>query len=121
MGRTGSPHTWHPVYLFGVVHVLYPILKALQPLLIPLCFVTAWGVLILLAWNLWAFFRDSVNQAQQMHQIPCANCRYFTGDYHLKCTVHPGRALSEEAIDCQDFEAGQPYARVLTASHSRNP
>jgi RNA polymerase subunit RPABC4/transcription elongation factor Spt4 len=39
-----------------------------------------------------------------MHQIPCANCQFFTRDYHLKCTVHPAQALTEEAIGCGDFE-----------------
>jgi len=84
--------------------VLYPVLHALQPLLVPLCFLLAWGFVILTIWNIWAFVRDSVARAKQMHQIPCTDCRYFTGDYHLKCTVHPSRALSEEAIGCQDFE-----------------
>ncbi|NJR69347.1 MAG: hypothetical protein HC771_12300 [Synechococcales cyanobacterium CRU_2_2] len=36
--------------------------------------------------------------------MPCSNCRYFTGDYRLKCTVNPYVALSEEAIGCRDFE-----------------
>lgn len=84
--------------------MLYPILHALQPLLIPLCFLVAWGFVILMVVNIWAFVRDSVARAKQMHQIPCANCQFFTGDYHLKCTVHPSRALSEAAIGCQDFE-----------------
>ena len=38
-----------------------------------------------------------------MHQIPCSNCQFFTGDYQLKCALHPNTALSEEAIDCSDF------------------
>jgi hypothetical protein len=39
-----------------------------------------------------------------LHQIPCPDCMYFTGDYRLKCPVHPIEALSEEALNCKDFE-----------------
>ncbi|MEO1131845.1 MAG: hypothetical protein AAFX40_03965 [Cyanobacteria bacterium J06639_1] len=41
--------------------------------------------------------------ARRMHQIPCPDCQYFTGEYRLKCTVCPHIALSEEAIGCRDF------------------
>jgi hypothetical protein len=30
---------------------------------------------------------------------------FFTNDYRLKCTVHPVKACTEEAINCSDFEA----------------
>ncbi|MEP0748961.1 hypothetical protein [Coleofasciculus sp. FACHB-125] len=38
-----------------------------------------------------------------MHSVPCTNCRYFTGDYRLKCTVQPSIAQTEEAINCSDY------------------
>lgn len=85
--------------------MLYPVLEALRPLLVPLCFVVAWGLVVLLSLNTWAFCRDSYARAQRMHQIPCARCRYFTEHYQLKCTVHPDIALSEEAIGCPDYES----------------
>ncbi|QKD84769.1 hypothetical protein HPC62_04570 [Thermoleptolyngbya sichuanensis A183] len=72
--------------------------------LVPVCFVMAWGMVGLVAWNLISAGRDGLAQAQQMHKIPCSECRFFTGDYHLKCTVHPERALSEEAMNCADYE-----------------
>ncbi|MDJ0550029.1 hypothetical protein, partial [Microcystis sp. M49636_WE2] len=43
-------------------------------------------------------------QLQKLHRIPCSRCVFCTGDYRLKCAVHPMRAFSEEAIDCRDFE-----------------
>jgi len=46
----------------------------------------AWTLIILLAWNLWSLMRDSVTTNKRLHQIPCTNCQYFTGDYRLKCT-----------------------------------
>lgn len=49
--------------------------------------------------------RQGWQHLQQLHQIPCSRCAYFTGDYRLKCTVYPSQALTEEAIGCRDFEA----------------
>lgn len=72
--------------------------------LVPVCFVAAWGMMGLVAWNLISAGRDGLAQARQMHQIPCSECRFFTGEYYLKCTVHPERALSEEAVNCGDYE-----------------
>ncbi|MDA0673212.1 MAG: hypothetical protein O3C67_05845 [Cyanobacteria bacterium] len=93
--------------------LLYRLLQALQPFLVPLCFVVAWLVMGLWAWSVWAAVRDSLHRARQMHRVPCAGCLYFSGDYHLKCPVHPQSALSEAAIDCPDFEAASPVTRCL--------
>ena len=49
--------------------------------------------------------RQGVNYLKRLHQIPCSKCVYFTGDYRLKCPVNPIVALSEEAINCRDFQA----------------
>jgi hypothetical protein len=43
-------------------------------------------------------------QLQRLNQIPCSNCLFFTGEYNLKCAVHPCKALSEEAIGCADYQ-----------------
>lgn len=59
---------------------------------------------------------DSVAKAKQMHNIPCANCQYFTGDYRLKCTIQPHAALSEAAIDCPDY---RPITSFSTLSQER--
>ncbi len=65
----------------------------------------AWAIVFMTLWNLFAASRDTVKRAQTMHQIPCANCQFFTNDYRLKCTVHPNTALTESAIGCRDFDA----------------
>ncbi|TVP66049.1 MAG: hypothetical protein EA342_12825 [Leptolyngbya sp. LCM1.Bin17] len=78
--------------------------QLIQPILVPMCFVLAWLLVGLVAWNLIAAIRDGVNRATVMHKIPCANCRYFTNSAFLKCPLHPKTALSEAAIDCADFE-----------------
>ncbi|HYW18977.1 MAG TPA: hypothetical protein VE956_06600 [Nodularia sp. (in: cyanobacteria)] len=76
----------------------------IQPLLVPICFVAAWTVIILFVWSLFSAARDGVTTAKQMHQIPCANCQFFTNNYRLKCTVHPSTASTEEAIHCCDYQ-----------------
>ncbi|HEY9658885.1 MAG TPA: hypothetical protein V6C65_10565 [Allocoleopsis sp.] len=87
---------------------LHGLVQALHPLLIPLCFMSAWAIVISTVWSIWAAVQDGVNNAKQMHQIPCANCRFFTNNYYLKCPVHPQKALSDAAINCIDYEAA-PY------------
>jgi hypothetical protein len=38
-----------------------------------------------------------------MHEIPCSECKFFTNNHRLKCTVRPTIANTEEAIDCSDY------------------
>ncbi|BAY19092.1 hypothetical protein NIES2109_51010 [Nostoc sp. HK-01] len=80
------------------------IIHGIQKFLVPICFVGAWSLMILVAWSLWTAARDSVATAKQMHQIPCPGCQFFTDDYRLKCTVHPSVANTEEAINCMDYQ-----------------
>lgn len=51
----------------------------------------------------------AIDRVKKMHQIPCTNCTYFTENYCLKCTIHPTKALSEDAIYCRDFEVNSDY------------
>ncbi len=91
--------------MFQLLHAfVQAFVQVIRPYWVPICFVAAWGIVILLAWSLLAALRDAIARGQKMHQIPCANCQFFTHDYHLKCTVHPAQALSEAAINCGDFE-----------------
>jgi hypothetical protein len=83
---------------------IYGFNQLLQPLFVPFCFVAAWSLVAIVAWSLWTATRDSIKVAQQMHQIPCANCQFFTNSHYLKCPVHPSWALSEEAVNCTDYE-----------------
>ncbi len=85
--------------------LLYELIHAIQPFLSPICFVVAWGIVLIVGWSILAALRDGVKQVKQLHQIPCANCQFFTNSYYLKCPVHPSMALSEEAIGCRDYQA----------------
>ena len=85
------------------MQLLYPLIHAFQPIVPSLCLITAWTLVVLLMWTISIAARDGIATVRRLHQIPCANCQYFTGNYILKCTVHPTSALTSEAIDCYDF------------------
>lgn len=75
----------------------------LKPFLFQLRFIGAFSILGLCGLSLASCIMDVVNQAKKMHSIPCTKCRFFTGDYRLKCTANPSIANTEEAIECIDF------------------
>jgi heme A synthase len=92
----------------SVVQLLKPIVDAIQLLLVPICFISAWAIVLLSVWSVWSAVRETALKAKQLHQIPCSTCRFFTSSYHLKCTVRPSIALTEEAINCPDYEPSKP-------------
>ena len=88
------------------------------------CF--AWATIALLFWSAWNTLREGITTLKRLHQIPCDRCAFFTGDYRLKCTVRPIDALTENAIDCRDFEEVPYYYspqenRSCTACHKPCP
>ena len=83
--------------------ILYFLIHALQPVLVPICFVAAWFLVVLLLWNIYAATSNGIATIKRLHQISCANCQFFTDDYRLKCTVHPTIALTEQAVYCRDY------------------
>jgi hypothetical protein len=85
--------------------LLYWFIQIIQPVLTPICLIVAWSILFLGAWSVFAALRDGVENVKQLHRIPCADCQFFTNSYYLKCPVHPSMALSEEAINCRDYQA----------------
>jgi hypothetical protein len=97
--------------MYNLMQLLYLVAHRLtewlQPILVPLCFVVAWTTIGFVVWSLWAAMRDSLRRAKRMHQIPCSECQYFSGNYLLKCPLHPKEALSEAAIGCRDFESSK--------------
>jgi hypothetical protein len=62
-------------------------------------------VVIKFADAIWRSLSKDWKYIYRLHQIPCHRCAFFTGEYHLKCPVHPYKALNEEAIGCVDFDA----------------
>lgn len=81
-----------------------------KPALLQLRVVGAFSLLGIVGWSLIGFLMDAIAQAQRMHRIPCTKCRFFTGDYRLKCTVKPSLANTEQAIGCGDYSYGGDYS-----------
>jgi hypothetical protein len=78
------------------------------------CALCAWTTMIFFVWVVWFNFKKGTNHIKRLHQVPCTACEYFTNDFRLKCTVHPIKACSEEAIGCIDFE---PKTHNCNACH----
>ena len=69
-----------------------------------LCPILIWVVLVFFFLSICLAIHDGIARLKRLHQIPCSRCTFFTGSYYLKCTVHPCKALSEEAIHCLEYE-----------------
>ena len=89
--------------------LLYPLIRAIQPFIVPVCFFFAWAFVAVLTWGAWSAIAESFTRSKRMHQIPCADCQFFTNDHRLKCTIHPTIANSEEAINCPDYSETNYY------------
>ena len=62
-----------------------------------------------ITWKILQGANQGINYLKKLHQVPCANCVYFTGDHRLKCTVAPIKAMTENALACQDFASKSDY------------
>ena len=73
-----------------------------------------WIFLFFFCLSIYLAIQEGITRLRRLHQIPCSRCVFFTGDYRLKCPVHPCKALSEEAIDCLDYE---PICQSVRANY----
>lgn len=39
-------------------------------------------------------------------KFPCARCQYFSHNPYVKCALHPGTVLTDQAVDCRDYHSG---------------
>jgi hypothetical protein len=69
-------------------------------LLAPIIFLTMAGAVIWYRLKL----SHSVDKLNSSQKIPCQKCRFFSNNKYLKCTVHPSSVLTEEAINCRDYQ-----------------
>jgi hypothetical protein len=77
-----------------------------------ICAILVWSGLISVVFSLFRTMQQGFNHLRKLHQVPCDRCAFHTGSYLLKCTVHPSKAFSEDAIGCMDYEpTGDRVAR----------
>lgn len=69
----------------------------------PIYFLATLALIGIVLQTLYLAVRAAIFTTKALHQIPCAKCQFCTGNYYLKCTVHPSYALTERAINCRDF------------------
>ena len=89
----------------GAAHLIW-LLRSLPNMFFA---VIAWSIMALGLWQVIAAGRETVRRSAAMHEIPCADCQFFTNDHRLKCPVHPHEALTPDAVGCRDFETLQAY------------
>ncbi|ACK70228.1 hypothetical protein PCC7424_1796 [Gloeothece citriformis PCC 7424] len=77
-----------------------------------ICASFAWTLIGLGIWRIGQTLKEGLTHLQRIHQVPCHRCAYFTRDYRLKCTVNPVEAMTEEAINCEDFEVKSNLGRL---------
>ena len=63
-----------------------------------------WSILLFLVGSSCSAVNKGIKIVKRLHQIPCSNCKFFTENYQLKCPVNPTMALTEDAINCLDYE-----------------
>ena len=73
------------------------------------CPLLIWLVLLCFVCAIFLAIQDGFVSLRKLHQIPCAHCAFYTGKTCLKCTIHPYKAFTEEAISCEDWEANYSY------------
>ncbi|MEM8779405.1 MAG: hypothetical protein AAGF26_11145 [Cyanobacteria bacterium P01_G01_bin.49] len=76
------------------------------------CPLLIWLVLLCFFCAIFFALQDGILHLTKLHQIPCDRCAFYTGEHCLKCTIHPYKAFTEEAINCQDWEvraSNSPY------------
>lgn len=58
------------------------------------------------------FFKSSRHKISQVElklvknhpKIACRQCHYFDNNPYLKCSLHPDKALTKEAVNCLDYQ-----------------
>lgn len=85
--------------------VIPTLLQIISPIYSVACTICISLFLASLAWSLWKTSNQGWIYVKRLHQVPCDRCAFFTGEYNLKCTIHPCRALNEKAIDCLDYQS----------------
>lgn len=72
--------------------------------LIPISFVLIWSVATAAFLGLPKLVGGNRHRVKAARKIPCYQCQYFTNNPYLRCAVRPETAMTEDALDCSDFQ-----------------
>lgn len=61
------------------------------------------GIFLLLTSPVWKQ-KKKIATTQSLSQIPCRNCQFFKENQYLKCAVHPTIVLTQQALNCRDYQ-----------------
>lgn len=71
----------------------------------PVSFIMGWAVLFVMLSKIGSAARDEIfTSIKPLHRVPCKNCRFFGNNPYLKCAINPSIVLTEQALDCSDYQ-----------------
>lgn len=79
--------------------------------LIPFGFSMVVAVVVLMSPDVWKLLRARIATVTCLRKVPCKNCRFFTNNHYLWCTVNPSIALTKEAVNCSDYYPQDGHAQ----------
>jgi hypothetical protein len=87
------------------MHILVLTFRGAMPSLYSIVFTACFSIISLrIALSMLKSLNKGWKNLVRLHQIPCDRCAFFTGEFNLKCTVHPYKAFNEKSINCLDYE-----------------
>ena len=67
-------------------------------------FMLVWAVAVFTISNARKKRSRTGRASNRLKQVPCRNCQFYSDNNYLKCAIHPTVALTEQAINCSDYE-----------------
>ncbi|WP_088891068.1 hypothetical protein [Leptolyngbya ohadii] len=83
--------------------------------LVPVGFVLVWSIATAAFLGLPKLMGGNRHRVKAAHKLPCYQCQYFTSNPYLRCAVRPETVLTEDALECSDFQL-QPEKKAGSAS-----
>ena len=69
-----------------------------------ICFVTVWAIIIYVIPGIAKILRNVKITSKHLKEVPCRNCQFFAENPYLQCAIHPATALTEQALNCPDYQ-----------------
>ncbi|MBK1986991.1 hypothetical protein A0J48_005455 [Sphaerospermopsis aphanizomenoides BCCUSP55] len=72
--------------------------------LTPLSIVFIWAIFLFIFQKIRSHADNKLAfNINNLSQVPCKNCKFFSNNHYLKCAVNPDIVLTEEAINCSEY------------------